>query len=99
MDVQLQEDGGIPVVPFLEACKSVLTIFGKNISFLSSLQVNSEINLASHGGRTRQQGRISHNVYVSICRQIKPNRIHSGQIGCFGKHQGKCCPSKYLIWK
>ena len=29
MDVQLQEDGGIPVVPFLEACKSVLTIFGK----------------------------------------------------------------------
>ena len=35
MDVQLQEDGGIPVVPFLEACKSVLTIFGKIFTILT----------------------------------------------------------------
>ena len=45
MDVQLQEDGGIPVVPFLEACKSVLTIFGKIFIILINEILNSNLQI------------------------------------------------------
>lgn len=39
VDIKLDGDGGIPVEPFLEACKNLLPIFGKKIPITSAVKL------------------------------------------------------------